>query len=255
VLPQGKTIEITLGSDIELTPVGSLNGFPLHFFPEKNGLVALQGIERMSTPGLTSLELLLAYPDGSQASFTQPLRILNMNNEYGFDVAFQVADEYIDPEVTIPEAELIAGIVSTSPPERLWNGLFVPPTPRKDCINSTFGRLRSYNGSPYNYFHSGLDYCGMTGVEIYSAADGIVVYTGELTVRGLATVISHGQGVFSGYWHQSEILVEVGDEVVAGQLIGKYGETGRVTGPHLHFEIWVNGVQVDPMDWLKRIYP
>ena len=64
-----------------------------------------------------------------------------------------------------------------------------------------------------------------------------------------------GQGIFSGYFHQSQIKVRVGEIVQEHQLIGLIGATGRVTGPHLHFEIWVNGVQVNPLDWFENEYP
>ena len=69
------------------------------------------------------------------------------------------------------------------------------------------------------------------------------------------TIINHGWGIYSGYMHQSEILIKTGDTVETGQLIGLVGGTGRVTGPHLHWEIWAGGVQVDPMDWLERTFP
>jgi len=68
-------------------------------------------------------------------------------------------------------------------------------------------------------------------------------------------VIDHGWGVYSAYAHQSEILVNEGDWVEAGQLIGRVGSTGRVTGPHLHWEVIVGGVQVDPMQWLEESFP
>ena len=73
----------------------------------------------------------------------------------------------------------------------------------------------------------------------------------ELDIRGVTTIIDHGIGVFSGYWHQKALNVEVGQEVVRGDVIGYVGNTGLSTGPHLHWEIWVNGVQVDPIEWLK----
>jgi murein DD-endopeptidase MepM/ murein hydrolase activator NlpD len=121
---------------------------------------------------------------------------------------------------------------------------------------STFGNRRSYNGSDYTYFHSGLDFgVYLNSLNIYAAEAGVVAYTGNLTVRGNATFIDHGQGIFSGYFHQSEILVNVGDHVEKGQLIGKIGATARVTGPHLHWEMWANGVQVNPVDWVLNIYP
>ncbi|HEY5270928.1 MAG TPA: M23 family metallopeptidase, partial [Anaerolineales bacterium] len=75
------------------------------------------------------------------------------------------------------------------------------------------------------------------------------------TVRGNATIIDHGQGVYSGLYHQAEIYVSAGDHVTAGQLIGKIGDTGRVTGPHVHWDLWVNGIQVNPTQWLNETFP
>ena len=74
-------------------------------------------------------------------------------------------------------------------------------------------------------------------------------------MRGNTTIIDHGWGVYSGFWHQSKFDVQVGDIVEQGQVIGEVGGTGRVTGPHLHWELWVNGIQVDPLDWLTNTYP
>jgi murein DD-endopeptidase MepM/ murein hydrolase activator NlpD len=68
-------------------------------------------------------------------------------------------------------------------------------------------------------------------------------------------MIDHGWGIFSGYWHQSESFVQVGDTVEAGEVIGLVGATGRVTGAHLHWEVWVNQVQVNPMVWLEQNFP
>jgi murein DD-endopeptidase MepM/ murein hydrolase activator NlpD len=82
-----------------------------------------------------------------------------------------------------------------------------------------------------------------------------VVFAGPLTVRGNATMIDHGLGVFTGYMHQSELLVKVGDRVEKGQIIGRVGNTGRVEGPHLHFEVLVGGVPVNPLDWLNKEFP
>lgn len=90
------------------------------------------------------------------------------------------------------------------------------------------------------------------GTDLFAPAAGEVVFTGPLAVRGNATVIDHGWGVYTAYDHQSEILVKPGDLVQPGQLIGRGGSTSRTTGPHLHWEVWVGGVQVDPSDWLEQ---
>lgn len=93
------------------------------------------------------------------------------------------------------------------------------------------------------------------GTRLYAPADGEVVFTASLVVRGNVVVIDHGWGVYSAYDHFSEILVQPGDIVRTGQTIGLGGETGRTTGPHLHWEVWVGGVQIDPADWLEQGYP
>jgi len=95
----------------------------------------------------------------------------------------------------------------------------------------------------------------VNNLNIYAPAAGVVAYTGNLTVRGGATFIDHGQGIYSGFFHQAEMLVTEGDHVEAGDLIGIIGGTGRVTGPHLHWEIWANGVQINPVDWINNSYP
>jgi murein DD-endopeptidase MepM/ murein hydrolase activator NlpD len=139
----------------------------------------------------------------------------------------------------------------------MWSEKFYLPVDPvfADCYPSRFGNRRSYNGSAYDYFHTGLDICGQVGDPIYATAPGEVVFSGLLTVRGGATMIDHGQGVYSAYMHQSEILVNEGERVEEGQLIGRVGNTGRVEGPHLHFEVLVGGIQVDPLPWLEGEFP
>ena len=147
-------------------------------------------------------------------------------------------------------------------PTKYWSGVFTRPG-FYDEYNALFGERRNYNDGAYSSFHTGLDFAGGEDLPIAAAADGIVVYTGELQVRGNATIIDHGWGVFTAYYHQSEVAVQVGDQVTAGQIIGKVGHTGRVddslgfenAGAHLHWEVWVNGVQVDPLEWLEFSYP
>ena len=166
----------------------------------------------------------------------------------------------LDPEVNESESELLYSLVTSQvTPERYWKGMFSSPAYYPDCYTSRYGTRRTYKAEgadlTYTSFHTGLDFCGGEGLPITAPADGVVIFADHLTVRGNATVIDHGWGVYSGFWHQSEIDVQVGDRVDAGQVIGLVGGTGRVTGAHLHWEIWVNGVQVDPLDWLEEEFP
>ena len=77
----------------------------------------------------------------------------------------------------------------------------------------------------------------------------------RLNIRGNATLIDHGWGLFTLYAHQQGTLVSPGEIVAGGQVIGTVGSTGRSTGPHLHWEVWLNGVNVDPMQWVQEIFP
>lgn len=260
-LVQGKAAAITLSGIDGIKLSGEIDGHPLNFFPDgKGNYISLQGIHALAEPGLYLLTITGTLPieapyDGSAFGFSQS--VLVSSGDYPFDPVLIVSPETIDPAVTKPEDAEWSALTATATDQKFWNGEFTSPAPApfSDCWPSRFGNRRSYNGSEYSYFHSGLDFCGGVGTEILAPAAGKVVFAGPLTVRGNATVIDHGWGVYSAYLHQSEILVNVGEMVTQGQLIGKVGGTGRVTGPHLHWEIWAGGVQVDPLDWLSQSYP
>ncbi len=261
-LLQGKAAIIRLAAPQGLQVSGSLMGHPLHFFYASSGsYLALQGVHALAEPGLYSLAISGTLPGGAPFAFDQMVNVQSVN--YPYDRPLTVAPETIDPEVTQPEDALWGGLALPATGQKLWEGIFKLPSSLPEaycletgeCWSSRFGNRRSYNGSAYKYFHTGLDIVGKIGAEIYAPAAGTVVFTGPLTVRGNATMIDHGWGVYTGYMHQSEIKVKAGDHVEAGQLIGLVGDTGRVEGPHLHWEVWVGGVQVDPLDWLSQVYP
>ncbi len=252
-LEQGKTALLQVQSPEGITITGSLLDYPLHFFPDATGgFTALQGIPRLTDPGLAEFILTLSTTDGRTFSVQQNLLVKQM--DYGVDSPLQVSDDTVDPAVTQPEFDKIMSIVADAPPDKMWFSAFQPPISNPERITSYYGRLRSYNGSTYDYFHSGIDYAGDESTPVLAAAPGIVVFAGALTVRGNATIISHGWGVYTGYWHQSRIDVKVGDKVNVGQQIGMVGMTGRVTGPHLHYDVIVGSVEVDPQDWFTSIY-
>ena len=256
-LIQGTTAQIKVVTSQTVTLGGLLVDQPLHFFAtDANTQVALQGIHAMLDPGVYPLRLDVTKPDGSIESFEQ--MVLVKSGHFPNDPALEVDPSTIDPAVTGPEDEWLLSLTSVVTPDKYWDGVFLLPVDSQDCIRSGYGDRRSYNGGALHNFHTGVDFgvCSQAHpFDIYAAADGVVVFTGLKTVRGNATIIDHGQGVFSAYYHQEEISVAIGDHVKAGQLIGKIGATGRVTGSHLHFEIWVNGIQVDPLEWLDKTFP
>lgn len=118
-------------------------------------------------------------------------------------------------------------------------------------ITSPFGMRKS----PFGYgseFHPGIDISVPVGTPVKAAGKGVVTYAGWLTGYGNAVIIDHGYGIESVYGHNSEILVKVGQSVKRGDIIAKSGNTGRSTGPHVHFEVRVNGNPIDPMKYLAK---
>ncbi len=110
---------------------------------------------------------------------------------------------------------------------------------------------RKIPGLPSINYHRGVDLKGLTNAPVYAVASGIVVIAEEMYYEGNHTVIDHGQGVFTRYMHQNKIVVHNGQYVKGGQLIGYCGETGMVTGPHLHIGLYIRGVYVDPLSMLS----
>jgi murein DD-endopeptidase MepM/ murein hydrolase activator NlpD len=252
---QGGTTVIKVYAPPGITMRGFLDRRTLNFFPQEYGYVALQGVHALNSPGLYPLALEGELPNGEHFAFSQ--NVLVQDASFPSDPSLEVDPATVEPAVTKPESELWTSLGVPVTPEKMWEGLFASPVPAdfKNCWTSLFGTRRSYNGGPYDSFHSGLDFCGQVGTELYAAAPGKVIYTNTLIVRGGVVVIDHGWGVYTAYDHLSEILVQPGEMVRSGQLIALGGATGRTTGPHLHWEVWVGGVQVNPVDWLSTAYP
>jgi murein DD-endopeptidase MepM/ murein hydrolase activator NlpD len=120
---------------------------------------------------------------------------------------------------------------------------FVLPT--KGPISSPFGLKRILNNQARNP-HSGLDIAAPSGADIRAPANGRVTAVGSYFFNGNTVLLDHGQGLISMYCHMSETEVSIGDVLSRGDLIGKVGQTGRVTGPHLHWSVSLNNARVDP---------
>jgi murein DD-endopeptidase MepM/ murein hydrolase activator NlpD len=249
---QGKAAVLSIETAENVSLSGQFFGQEIHFFADGDG-------QWTAIPGV---------PVNIEAG-TYPLTISGDLNGAPFEIAqtvpvqpggysqetLTVDPSLLDPELSAAETSQIAQYISNATPEKMWTGFWGAPHPYTNVINSEFGTQRQYNGASFESYHYGVDFGGGVGVEIWAPAPGTVVFAGPLEVRGNATIIDHGWGIYTGYFHQSEILVNVGDTVSPGQLIGRVGNTGRSSGAHLHWEVWANGVSIQPLDWLSRVFP
>jgi len=155
--------------------------------------------------------------------------------------------EGITSDAAAYEANTRAATFAQFTPETLWDGPFIFPA--NGPITAPYGEGRSYNGNPVSSFHTGTDFGVDEGAPIVVAARGRVAFAGFFASRGNTVLVDHGGGVFTGYHHMSRIDVVVGQELAQGQQVGAAGATGLATGAHLHWELIVGGVNVDPVFW------
>ena len=139
---------------------------------------------------------------------------------------------------------------STSTSTVRASGSMVWPCPSYNYISSNYGYRTHPITGKVSSFHKGIDIAASSGNPVLAAASGTVVKSYMSSSYGNYIVISHGGGLMTAYAHLSRRLVSVGDTVSAGQQIGKVGSTGNSTGPHLHFEVYVNGSTVNPMNYV-----
>ncbi len=216
---------------------------------------ALVGISRCAKVGAAALTLTTTDADDQTATEKIPFTVAS--------TAFQVDAITLPPSASAilqntalikRESDQVAAVVGRFTPARLWSGAFRQPMYGR--ITELFGTRRSYNGGPVGACgHEGMDFGMAAGSPVYADARGRVVFAQKTDVRGNLIVIDHGLGVFSGFYHLSEINTQVGKVVEPGELIGKVGSTGLSTGPHLHWSMWVNGDYVDPLEWTRRVIP
>jgi hypothetical protein len=227
---------------------GTAAGEPLHFsadsVPESLAAIPIESgdsvtvVVRCSSNGSDSLVTRVATASGNY-----PVERLRVAPAFGRPPDSATAAR-IERESN--RAVGVARQAHTTP--RLWNGPFAAP--RDTRITSAFGGGREYNGTITSR-HMGTDFAGATGTPVRATNRGVVRIVDAFFYGGNVIYVDHGAGLSTAYLHLSEQLVAAGDTVERGQVIGRVGATGRVTGPHLHFIVRYGSVTVDPLSLLS----
>lgn len=239
--PQGSALYLSASPPTVAARFGERT---IHLFPQQDGSkLGLMPIPPTFKPGDYTVDYL--DPAGKVVS-SYPVHVTDAHF-LKQNVTLAPATQALQPSPG--ELESVAALRNTVSDTRFWEEPFELPV--KGCMTSPYGVQRLYNGKPSGNVHTGLDQRGVAGTPIRSTAAGTVKISRMFNVHGGTVGIDHGQGVTSAYLHMSRILVKEGQEIDKGAVIGLVGSTGRSNGPHLHWGISVNGVQVNPRQWIE----
>jgi len=229
--------------------------FPLDFSEPKGAYEGLIGIDMDTQP--STYEMKIARKDeGSNVPLAR-VSLKVEKTDFGIQI-LSLPSAMVDldrktMERVHQEEKKVNGLFRRFREERLWRGAFILPVEGE--LSGAFGFRRIINGQRRSP-HTGVDLRAKEGTPVLASNSGIVVLVEAFFFSGKSVILDHGQGFFSMYFHLSEALVEEGERVDKGALLGRVGSTGRATGPHLHWGIRMNGARVDPLSLLKiKTYP
>lgn len=253
IFVEGRTGRIEIQTSEPSTVGGQFLNQELRIITQDNGTRhnILIGIPMFTEANIYELSLNIVDSAGNIIPISANIQVIA--GGYGRQTITIENEELLSEAVENEEISLIVRSTSSFNPIKSWNTSL--SLPAAATMNGVFGTIRSYNGSAFNRFHRGVDFAGAPGTPVLAAADGTVVIADALNIRGNTVVIDHGWGVYTLYAHQNVLFVSPGDTVTSGQAIGTIGSTGRITGPHLHWEVWINGVSVDPLQWVQEQFP
>ncbi len=251
---QGQTVVVRVSLGRAATVSGDFDGQPLTFlYDSPTEAWALVGVPPWSALGERPLAVEVVAPEGAVARASQPVAVRA--------TAFELQAIDVSPEQEFllatglrpTEDAYLAATLQPMSPLRLWDGPF--GIPAEGIRTSPYGAQRAYAGGPVTSYHGGLDFAAPEGTGVFAPAAGVVVMAEPLYVRGNTIILDHGAGVYSLYFHLSQSNVVPGQRVERGELIGLIGTTGLSTGAHLHWEVRIGAVFVDPDEWVARSFP
>jgi len=237
----GDTLRITCPPDF--TSV-SFNGRTARLFAQPDG--KRFGLLPISVKDSTGPSALMLVREGS----AQPVQLFISIRK----TIFPTQNVKLSPEIealhsTPEEMALLNSFKVEISDTRFWQDPLAAPV--SGCMTSPFGVKRLHNGKPTGEYHGGVDQRTPAGEPIRAVAAGTVTFAQQFNVLGNAVGIDHGQGLESMYLHMSKLVATPGAQVQRGDILGYAGSTGRSTGPHLHWVLYVNSINVNPAQWIK----
>lgn len=250
LLVPGGIAEITVGDSRNPAPKVFYNGNRVLVAERGDQWLALVGIPLSALPGPQTISIETP-SGGGQSQFMvldkhYPEQRLTIQNK-------RMVDEMTPEDLKRIEAEkIVMARIKDTWSERQPDTDFKAPVDGR--LSSLFGLKRFFNDVPRQP-HNGLDIAAVAGTAIAAPASGTVIGTGNFYFNGNTVFLDHGQGLISVYLHMTQIEVQTGQQVKQGQRLGSVGATGRVTGPHLHWIVYLNKEAVDPALFIGQDIP
>jgi len=221
----------------------SMNGRTVRLFSQPEGdRLGLMPVAVSDTAGVYAIEFLADDGEVIQSAVATVRETRFPTESLLLDPA--IAELRSSPD----EIQLLAAFRESVTDTRYWEDPFVAPVP--GCFTSPFGVKRVRNGKPTGDYHRGVDQRSPTGYPVRAVAAGVIKIAQQFTALGGTVGLDHGQGLETMYLHMSSLLALPSAHVNRGDVIGYVGSTGRSNGPHLHWAIYVNGVPVNPSQWV-----
>ncbi len=238
---QGDVIRLTCSGDVTSA---RMNGFTIRLFPHQDGnRLGLMPVTVDEKPGIYAIEFLTA------KSIVNQSHNVTIADAHFLSQNIVLGKQLAELQPSLGEYDTVAKFKQILTEDRRWAEPFLPPVP--GCITSPYGVHRLHNGKPTGNYHTGLDQRTPAGKPIRAIAGGDVRLAGHFNLHGNTVGVDHGQGLESIYLHMSQLAVKDGDTVNRGDVLGYAGSTGRSTAPHLHWNLYVNGIPVNPLQWVS----
>jgi murein DD-endopeptidase MepM/ murein hydrolase activator NlpD len=250
---QGSVGIITLSGPNVAGGVATALGHSYPFLPTSQGFACLLSVPIDTRIKDYPLNITVVKRDGTSARWDGTLKVAS--GQFILETPFSLPSDklfLLNDSIQQSEDAKLMSVYGVVTPTKYWQGTFTPPV--NGVLSSPFGTFRTYNGM-VNRRHTGQDFKAATGTPVLASANGRVVFSRPLDIHGESVIIDHGWGVFTEYSHLSARYVVPGQFVLQGEVLGLSGSTGRSTGPHVHWEIAVNGTWVNPVSFMQTKLP